>query len=67
VHESTHHEAISKDEFLKNGGILGANVKNARDLKVLHDGKCERKVDGMAEKLEQKLGLAPGAATATTV
>jgi len=67
VHESTEHAAISKDDFLKNGGVLGSENKNAGDLGVLHDGKCERKVDGVAEQLEQKLGLAPGATTKTTV
>jgi hypothetical protein len=67
VHETTSYEPISKADFLKTGGVLGSNTKSIKELGVLHDGKCERKVNGVAEKLEKELGLSPSSHATQTV
>ncbi|GAK64844.1 uncharacterized protein PAN0_006c3059 [Moesziomyces antarcticus] len=59
VHESTHHKAVSKDEFLSGGGNLTNSIRSIHDAKLLNTGKCDRKVDGLAEKLERELGVKP--------
>ncbi|CAO1620691.1 unnamed protein product [Sympodiomycopsis kandeliae] len=69
VHETISHKAIPKEEFLKTGGILGSKLKTAGDANLLHNGKCDRTVEGVGEKLEKELKLATGShstATATT-
>ncbi|KAJ1040570.1 hypothetical protein NDA10_004680 [Ustilago hordei] len=57
VHESTHHQPVSKDEFLGGGGNLSNSLGSVHDSKLLNMGKCDRKVDGIAEKLERELGI----------
>lgn len=60
VHESTHHKPVSKDEFLAGGGSLTNSLKSVHEANLLNTGKCERKVDGVAEKLQRDLGLSGG-------
>ncbi|KAJ1018985.1 hypothetical protein NDA16_004788 [Ustilago loliicola] len=57
VHESTHHKPLSKDEFLRGGGNLSNSIRSVHETKLLNTGKCDRKVDGIAEKLERDLGI----------
>lgn len=57
IHESTHHKAVSKDEFLKGGGSLSNSIRSVHEANLLNTGKCDRKVDGIAEKLERDLGI----------
>lgn len=57
VHESTHHKAVSKEEFLSGGGKLTNSMKSIHNAKLLNTGKCDRKVDGIAENLERELGI----------
>ncbi|PWZ00070.1 hypothetical protein BCV70DRAFT_223338 [Testicularia cyperi] len=57
VHESTHHKPVSKADFLSNGGKLGNTITSVHEANLLNTGKCDRKVDGIAEKLERELGL----------
>lgn len=65
IHESSTLEAISKDDFLKRGGVLGAPAKTVDQVNVLHGGQCERKVDGVAEKLAKELNLSTPTPTST--
>jgi len=57
VHESTQHKPVSKDEFLSGGGSLNNKLRSVHEANLLNTGKCDRKVDGIAEKLERELGL----------
>ncbi|CBQ73534.1 conserved hypothetical protein [Sporisorium reilianum SRZ2] len=57
VHESTHHKPVSKDEFLSGGGSLTNKLRSVHEANLLNTGKCDRKVDGIAEKLERDLGI----------
>lgn len=57
VHESIQHKPISKEEFLRTGGVLGSKLTTGSDGGFLHDGKCERTVDGVGEKLAKDLNL----------
>jgi len=57
VHESTQHKPVSKDEFLSGGGSLDNKLRSVHEANLLNTGKCDRKVDGVAEKLERELGL----------
>ncbi|CDR88348.1 uncharacterized protein SPSC_04175 [Sporisorium scitamineum] len=72
VHESTHHKPVSKDEFLSGGGSLTNKLRSVHEANLLNTGKCDRQVDGVAEKLERELGLKStttptvGSKTATT-
>jgi hypothetical protein len=65
IHESTHHQPISKSDFVAGGGQLGNKVASVHDAGVLNTGKCDRTVDGLAEKLEHELGLKPTTHTTT--
>ncbi|KAJ9479628.1 hypothetical protein PHBOTO_003106 [Pseudozyma hubeiensis] len=60
VHESTHHKPVSKDEFLSGGGNLTNSIRSVHEANLLNTGKCDRKVDGIAEKLQRDLGLTGG-------
>ena len=69
VHESTQHKPVSKDEFLSGGGSLDNKLRSVHEANLLNTGKCDRKVDGIAEKLERDLGLKStlgGSTTSTT-
>ncbi|SOV02013.1 uncharacterized protein UDID_04897 [Ustilago sp. UG-2017a] len=66
VHESTHHQPVSKDEFLRGGGNLTNPLGSVHDTKLLNMGKCDRKVDGIAEKLERELGIKQTATLVST-
>lgn len=57
VHESTHHKPVTKDEFLSGGGSLNNKVRSVHEANLLNTGKCDRTVDGVAEKIERDLGL----------
>jgi len=57
IHESSTLESLSKEDFLKRGGVLGSTKKNVGDVNLLHQGTCERKVDGVAEKLAKEMSL----------
>lgn len=60
VHQLISHEPVSKDQYLQSGGVLGAKHKDASQIGLLHGGNDNRKVEGVAEKLEQELHLKPG-------
>ncbi|PWN91205.1 hypothetical protein FA10DRAFT_219811, partial [Acaromyces ingoldii] len=55
IHESARLEPLSKEEYLKRGGILGSKKTDVGEANLLHSGTCERKVDGVAEKLAEEL------------
>ena len=65
VHESTQHKPVTKDEFLSGGGSLTNSLKSVHEANLLNTGKCDRKVDGVAEKLERELGLNGGHQTSS--
>jgi len=56
IHKSSTHEPIAMDAFLSGGGKIGSGIKHS-EAGVLNDGNCERKVDGVAEKLAADLHL----------
>ena len=66
VHESTHHKPVTKDEFLSGGGDLKNGVRSINEANLLNTGKCEREVDGVAEKLERDLGVRNTVTPSTT-
>lgn len=57
IHESSTLEAISKDDFLKRGGILGSKTASIDQAGLLNQGKCDRTVDGVADKMAQEMKL----------
>lgn len=57
IHDSATLEAVSKEEYLKRGGVLGSAKKSVGEVDLLHQGTCERKVDGVAEKLAKEMNL----------
>lgn len=63
IHESIQHEPVSLAEFSKTGGLLDSKLGNVGSLKntLLHTGQCDRTVEGIGEKLEKELHLAPSA------
>jgi hypothetical protein len=66
IHESSTLEAISKDDFLKRGGILGSSHKDVGQANILTQGTCDRTVDGVGEKLAQELRLSSTTHGSTT-
>lgn len=69
IHQATTLEPVSREEFLKRGGALDSSKKHVGEAGLLHQGTCERNVDGVAEKLakEMQLGSSTNKAANTTV
>ncbi|KAF9484759.1 hypothetical protein BDN70DRAFT_849033 [Pholiota conissans] len=60
VHQSQTHAPVPLEHFLSRGGSLsGAVSQEEIGSKVLNTGQCAREVEGVAEKLERDLNLAP--------
>ncbi|PWN32294.1 uncharacterized protein FA14DRAFT_113839, partial [Meira miltonrushii] len=55
IHQATTLEPVSREEFLKRGGVIDSTKSHVKDANLLHNGQCERKVDGVAEKLAKEL------------
>lgn len=60
IHQATTLEPVSREEFLKRGGVIDSTKAHVKDANLLHNGTCERKVDGVAEKLAKELKLGNG-------
>lgn len=60
IHQATTLEPVSREEFLKRGGVIDSTKSHVKDANLLHNGTCERKVDGVAEKLAKELKLGNG-------
>jgi len=46
VHESTAHQPIRKEDFVKGGGILSSNTRSIEEMGVLNLGTHQRSVEG---------------------
>jgi hypothetical protein len=68
VHEALVLPTQSRSDYLSSGGVLGAKTKDISSAGLLHGGaKCDRTVDGTAERLAKELGLASGPPTPQAV